>query len=773
MPQDIEPAGSSASADRAIAAARQALLAGNLEEAQKQFSALTGGPSAAEAHKGMGDVLARQGRLAKAEAAYRAALKLRPEWPNALNNLGNILKMKGDKAGAEQHYRRALAIAPELADANNNLGVLLAEKGALNEAADRFREAASAVPPAREARGNLATVLSQLGRIEEALVEFDRVLDSDPRDGKTLVAKARLLRLLDRSADAYELACEALNLTPGDGKAYLEAGLAALAAGKTEAAVRNCRQAVETTPNSAEAHEAVAAALLAYGAPQEAELHFRRALALAPNSAPVLFKLGNLCEQQGRLKEAEESYREAIKAAPTAIPARNSLGSLLLHRGKPADALSEFEKAGEIEPQNASCHSNRAAALSDLNRYDEALAACELALQLNPNLAEAYVNLGATKQTLGDLEMARAAFERALQLNPDLVQAIFSLTNIEPGAVGDSAASSIEKLLESDRLPNLARTQLHFALARIHERNQNFAAAFDAASKANAVEARRPPYDPVAFERFVAGLKQTFTTEFFEKRRDYGSPGEQPIFIVGMPRSGTTLVEQVLATHPQVFGGGELSILGDLAGDLNRWGRATKPFPHGVAELTEPEVLRLAGAYRRHTRAIAGATRIVTDKMPSNVFYLGLAALLFPSAKIVFCRRNPADVFISSYFMMFRHPLPYGGSQQAFAHFYKCQEATMAHWRQVLPIQVHEVQYESFVSNQEAETRRLLEHCGLEWDSRCLEFHLTRRPIRTGSDIQVRRPLNTKSIGRSAPYAEFLGELNHSSPATAAPKRLS
>ena len=757
MPQEIETAG--ASNDGAIATAREALMAGNLDEAQKQFSALMNGPAAAEAHKGIGDVLARQGRLAKAEQAYRSALRLRPDWPNAWNNLGNILKMKGDTAGAEQHYRRALAISPRFAEANNNLGVLLAEKGALNEAADRFRDAALASPPVKEARRNLATVLSQLGRPEEALLEFERALESDPGDGQTLVAKARLLRLLDRPDEAYELAREALSLLPGDGKAYLEAGLAALAAGKPEAAAPYCRHAVEITPTSAEAHEAVAAALLAYGAPQEAELHFRRALALAPNSASALFKLGNLCEQQGRLKEAEENYRSAIKAAPNAIPARNSLGSLLLHQGKPADALTEFEKVLEIDPKSASGHSNRGAALGDLNRYEEAVAACELALQLNSNLAEAYVNLGATKQTLGDLEEARAAFERALQLNPDLVQAIFSLTNIEAGAVDNSAADSIERLLESDKLPDLARIQLHFALARIHDRNQNFAAAFEAASKANAIESRRPPYDPVAFDRFVAALKQTFTAEFFEKRRAYGSPGEQPIFIVGMPRSGTTLVEQVLASHPQAFGGGELPILAELAGDLRRWGRVTRPFPPGIAELTEPEVLRLAGAYRRHTRALAGPTRIVTDKMPSNVFYLGLAALLFPSAKIVFCRRNPLDVFVSTYFMMFRHPLPYGGSQQAFAHFYARQEEILAHWRRVLPIPVHEVEYETLVADQETETRRLLEHCGLDWDPRCLEFHLTKRPVRTGSDVQVRRPLSSTSVGRSAPYEEFLGDL--------------
>jgi tetratricopeptide (TPR) repeat protein len=759
MQQEIERPGSVASGQDAVVLARQALQAGKLDEAQQQFIALLNGPSAADAHKGIGDVLAREGRLAKAAEAYHAALRLRPEWPNVLNNLGNILKLQGDKAGAEQHYREALANAPLFSDASNNLGVLLAERGALTEAADRFRDAASAVPPAREAGRNLALVLSQLGRSDDALVEFDLALKADPSDGQTLVAKARLLRLLGRQEEAYELACRALRLLPGDGKAYLEAGQAALAGGKPGVALPYCRHAVEINPLSAEAHQAVGSALLAYGAPQEAELHLRKALALDPAEISALVKLGRLCEQQGRLKEAEEHYRAAIKAAPASVPARNSLGSLLLYQAKPAEALAQFEKACEITPQNAVCHNNRAGALSELSRYDEAVAACETALQLNPCLAEPYVNLGAVKQTLGDLDQAYNAYERALEINPDLVQAIFSLSNIASGPVSDATVSSIEKLLESEKLPKSAKSQLHFALARIYERNRNFAAAFEAAAKANTMESRRAHYEPVVYKRFVTALKDTFATEFFEKRRAFGSPADRPIFIVGMPRSGTTLIEQVLATHPQVFGGGELFTLPELVGDLRRWGRASKPFPPGIAELEEPDVLRIAGAYRRHTRAIAGPTYRVTDKMPSNTFYLGLVALLFPSAKIIHCRRNPLDVFISSYFMMFRNPLPYSGSQRDFAHFYKSQEDVMAHWRRVLPIRIHEVDYENFVGDQEAETKTLLEYCELEWDPRCLDFHLTKRPVRTGSDVQVRRPLHAKSVGRSEPYAEHLKEL--------------
>jgi tetratricopeptide (TPR) repeat protein len=749
-------------ADEPITAARQALEAGRLDEAERRFRLLIDGPMATEAQKGIGDVLFRKGRLAKAADTYRTALKLRPNWPEVENNLGGVYKAQGNTSAAEQQFRRALSINPLLSAAGNNLGVLLAEKGELIEAATRFKDALSLPFPKPEVRQNLARALMQLGRIEEAAAEFVRAMEENPEDPETLLGMARLRRETGRPSEALELARKALQLRPGFAEAYLEMGEAALALDKLEDAVIYCRHAVEVSPNAAKAHEALGSALLNYGALQEAELYLRRALALTPRSAPVLVKLGSLLEQQDRSKDAEKNYRDALEINRDYVPALNCLGNLLLKQRRPQQAVLYFGRVSELCPDDALAHSNLAAALNDLHRHAEAADACRKAIELNHDLAEAHQNLGAIQQTLGQLDEACASYERALELKPNLVQTIFSLANLKTQASSDSMLNNIATLLKSERLSDAARAQLYFALVNIHNTSGNYEAAFQAAIEGNALEMRRQPYEPAKLERLVSELKGTFTSGFFDKRKSYGATSDRPIFIVGVPRSGTTLVEQVLASHPEVFGAGEIAILPNLAGNLKQWARTTREFPRGLLEFEEPDVLRLAGAYRRHTRDLAGPTRRVTDKMTSNIFYLGLIALLFPRAKIIYCRRDPFDLFISNYFMLFRRPMPYSTSQESFAHFYNLQQSIFAHWQAVLPLKIHELKYESFVADQETQTRALLQHCELDWDARCLNFHLTERPILTGSDIQVRQPLYKSSVGRARPYMKYLDVLNAS-----------
>ncbi len=760
MPHSVDttPAGAG-DAESAIRQARQALEAGRFEAAERLFLALTGTSSAADAHKGIGDVLLRQGRLGRAAEAYRAALQLRPGWPEAENNLGNVWKLQGDKEKAEEHYRRALSQNPLLAAAGNNLGVLLAEKGQIDEAVARFRAALLGPSPVREARRNLATALFQLGRIEEARAEFEGALAENPEDPDTLAGMARLLHATGKAEEALRLACEALKQRPGFGAAYLEAGAAALALGDAQTALPYCRQAVETAPNNAEAHEALGCALLALGMPQDGEHHLQRALALAPKLPLALIELGKLYEEQDRLGEAEEKYQAALAADPENALAMTHLGNLAFNRKKPAEALQYFERARKLRPGVAAAQNNLARTLHELGRHQEAAEAFRKAIALNPHRAEPHQNLGAILQTLGRFDEARASFERALELDPDLAQAIYALSSLAPGASREALLPRIERLLAKDKLAEETKAQLYFAKVRLCEHRGDHDAAFAAAVAGNAIEARRESYDAVRFERLAAGIKETFVPEFFARRRSYGSVADSPIFIVGVPRSGTTLIEQVLASHSRVFGGGELPFLPQLADDLPRWGRARRTFPHGLADLHEPEVLRLAGAYRRYTRGLAGASFRVTDKMTSNLFYLGLAALLFPRAKIVYCRRNPFDLFISAYFTQFRTPIPFTTEQKSFAHYYLIQESLLAHWRRVLPLEIHEVEYENFVAGQEAQTRALLQYCGLDWEARCLNFHLTERPIRTSSDTQVRRPLYRSAVGRAAPYRKYLGEL--------------
>jgi tetratricopeptide (TPR) repeat protein len=746
--------------DDAIVHARRTLEAGKLDDAERLFVSLIDSVRAAEAYKGIGDVLLRKGRLDGAAQAYRAALKLRSDWPEVLNNLGNVDKFQGNVQSAEQYYRRALTVNPLLAEPKNNLGVLLAEKGAVEEAVNLFRDATSAAHPARDARRNLATALALLGKVEEALTEFEQALEADPNDADTLVGMASLLRASGQGEPAFEFASRALRLRPGFSDAYLEAGRAAHAMRRIEDALSHCRNAVEASPNSAQAREALGAVLLDFGAPQDAAVHLLRALALKPNSPGCLFLLARAFEEQERLGDAEDNYRAALKALPDNLAVINRLGDLLLKRGKAADGLSQFERACQLQPERPAGYNNIAVALHELGKHQEAADYCHKAISLNPNIPEPYMNLGSIQQTLGQLDDARELYERALELNPDLVPAIFSATNLRNSVPDHEAVTSITSLLDSKNLKEAAKAQLYFALVRINETIRDYGAAFEAARQGNAIQARREVYDFAKFERLIAALEGTFTAGFFKSRESFGARADKPIFIVGMPRSGTTLVEQVLASHHAVFGGGELLILPQLLSDLKKWGQVTDNFPQGVAELTEPAVLRIAGAYRRHTRALAGPGRLVTDKLLSNAFHLGAIALLFPSAKVIYCRRDPMDTFISSYFTLFRHPIPYATDQKSFAHFYRLHERLFAHWRRVLPFKIHEVEYEKFVAAQESQTRVLLAYCGLEWDPRCLEFHRTVRPVRTGSDIQVRQPLYSTSVGHSEPYKEQLKTLH-------------
>ncbi len=759
MQEQIELTPATNVAEERLAIARRALDTGKLDEAAESFRLLLDGPVAAPAHKGMGDVLFRKGRLARAAEEYRLALSLHPDWAEAENNLGNVYRAEGNRDEAEQHYRRALALNPLLSHANNNLGVILAEKGDIREALKSFENALSVERPAPEARRNLGNAFLHLGMAKEAVTEFTRALEANAQDVDALVGMARALRIDGRPAEAFALAQKALEMRPGSADAYLEAGEAALALNKHEDALTYCRQAVEASPANAQAHEALGSALALYGVPQEAEFHLRRSLELLPNSASVCAKLGMILEQQERFKDAEEQYKAALAAQADHVMALNRWANLLLKQKKPAEALAQFERVRQLQPDSALSYSNIATVLHALGRHEESIEACRKAIDLNANLPEAYQNLGAVQQTLGRLQEARASFERALELRPDLVQTLFSLSNLEAGSATEPMIANIHALLKSEKLDNSARSQLHFALVRIYDQRGEHDLAFKAAVDGNNIEMRRQEYQSDALERFSESLRQTFTKEFFKSRPSYGVSSDEPIFIVGMPRSGSTLVEQILASHSQVFGAGELAFIASLTADLRRWGRPSREFPEGIADLKEPEILRMAGAYRRYTRNLAGSAKRVTDKMPSNVFYLGVIALLFPQAKVIYCQRDALDLFISNYFMLFRNPIAYKTTQKSFAHFYNLQEELMAHWRSVLPIQIHQLKYENLVENQNAETRALLRYCGLEWEPKCLEFHLTDRPILTGSDTQVRRPLYNTSVGRAKPYMRYLREL--------------
>jgi tetratricopeptide (TPR) repeat protein len=715
-------------------------------------------PAYPEARKNLGDLQAEQGQFERAAHQYSLAIASDQSFAEAYNNYGNVLKLQGRNQEAVVQYRQAIALKPSLAAAHNNLGGLLAEQGDSDEAEALFRDALSERPAYIEAHRNLARLLVREGRSDEAVAHFERSLD-ELQDPNIAIEMGRLLRQLRRSDEALARLNWAVQKAPDNPRAQRALGDLLRERGDFEQAVIHFRQAVEIEPMSAGAHNDLGLALHRQGARADAITHYQRALELDPSHAEAHANLGSVLERQGKYKEAEGHYRTAIEQKPGYAEAYCSLGSVLLKEERAEDAILALEKAIELRPTAAIAYNNLGNALQDQERYDAAIANYRKALEIDPDLAAAHANLGVIKRIHGHLDAAAKLYRRALKLQEDLIPALRAVTQVKTYRRRDKHVNIMERLLQDEDLDENYRSELCFALAKVNDDLGKYEDAFSYAEQGNTIEAKKSKFNAAIHSRFVDRTIATFSDDFFAQRRSFGSNSELPVFIVGLPRTGTTLVEQVLASHPVVFGAGELRQISELTADLRKKARVSKGYPEGLLELGEPACLRLAGAYLRDLRRLGGDAERVTDKMPFNFARLGFISLLFPKARIIHCRRHPADVFVSGYFLRFKHSIPFTRQQEDFAKYHRNYERVMAHWRQVLPVQMLEIDYEDMVADTEAVSRRLIAHCGLDWDDSCLEFYRNLRPVRTGSTAQVRQPIYQESVGRWHHYEQFLEPL--------------
>jgi tetratricopeptide (TPR) repeat protein len=740
-----------------IEAALSAAAAGRVQEALAALQALSRGPQASRAHKATADILAARRYDAEAAKAYRRAIQLDQGFAEAHNNLANVLWRKSKDAAALDHYARAISLKPDYAGARTNLALVKAEVGALDEAVALIEAIPAGERTAAAWRG-LAMVLRQAGRLDEAHAAIRRALALGENEVESLAAAAGILRAKGEFDDALGMARRAIDAAPVSPVGYIEAAAALSEAGSHEAAVDYARQAVEVAPSDARGYDMLASELSECGEDEEARTFLEHAIKLDPTYLMAHFRLGILLAAAGHYEKAEAAYRQVIAKQPAYAPALINLAGVLVNLGRPAEAEAILREVVAREPDNGIAWSSLSQALDELARHSEAEEAARKGVALAPDAAQTHLNLGIALQVAGDLRGAQAAFRTALDTDPELVPAVFSIVATDP-AGGDDLLDKARALLDRGKLTEDQRSQLYFALANLHDRRGEYGEAFAAATKANLIDRRRSTYDGEQRQEFARSIMAIFDRGFFQRRAAFGSTSAKPIFIVGMPRSGTTLVEQILASHSEVAGGGELAKIPVLASSIAEFVHTERHFPLAALDLDEPATLRMASAYLRTLRERGGAAARVTDKLPSNFFYLGLIALLFPRAAIIACERDPLDVFISGYFVHFRRPIAHTRSQLDFAHFHRIFGDLMEHWQEVLPGRVLTMSYESLVADQAGQTKRLLDHCGLAWEDACLKFHETARPVRTASSTQVRRPLFSASVGRAEPYLAHLDPL--------------
>lgn len=728
--------------------------------------------------------LHQAGRLAQAGAVYRQILQVAPNHPDALYLYGLVAHDMGQNETAAELIGKAIGIHP-ICPFYYSLGNVFHALGRLDEAAGSYRKALQLRPDLVDAHLNLANTLREQGKLDESAGSLRQALSLDPALADAHLNLGNLLRAQGKPEEAIECFHRALALRPDYIEVHNNLGNAFRDQGKLEEAVESFHRVLAIRPECAEVHNNLGGALKEQGKPDEAAGSFHKALLLNPDFAEAHNNLGSVLKEQGKLGEAVESFNKALKLQPDYADAHNNLGITLKEQGKSDEAIACYREALKLRPDMAEAYGNLGSVFKERRNLEPAIACYRQALKLRPDMADMHVGLGGALQMQGQLEEAIESFRKALALKPDCIGAYIGLAWVcrdtgqfdtaktyldqalamepeNPAAwsvlpflrkmtVGDQPwAEAAQRLLERGPKPP-EEMGLCYALGKYNDDTRQYDAAFSCYERANQLERRSAgAFNRDKVRRHVDAIIAAHPIEAV-RRQTGGSDSSRPLFIVGMPRSGTSLTEQILASHPDVFGAGELSFWRQ---QVQKYLSIMPSWQHDVPLLQELST-QYEAELQRHS---ASALRVV-DKMPGNFLYLGLIHAVFPQARILHTRRNPMDTCLSIYFQnLSGHD--YANDLDDLAFFYREYHRLMAHWRAVLPPEVFlDVSYEALVEDQEGWSQRVIEFIGLEWDERCLNFHETERKVGTASNWQVRQKIYKTSKERWRNYEKFVGTL--------------
>ncbi|WP_052408807.1 tetratricopeptide repeat-containing sulfotransferase family protein [Paraburkholderia acidipaludis] len=612
------------------------------------------------------------------------------------------LLRQGQRAEAEACLQQILQTDPAHADALHTSALLRRAGGDAAGAAQLLERAIASRPERAIFHADLGLALQAMRRPQDALAAFSRALALAPASADILIAQANLLRDLGRPAEALDGYAAALRLQSQRADAWAGHG----------------------------------DALHLLGRRDEALASYDRALALQPGLAAAWYNRATLLRGLDRHDEALASLNRTLELAPDFVEALNNRGNLLRHFNRHAEALADYDRALALRPAYAAAHSNRGNVLRELNRLDDARSAYQRAIDAAPGEVMHYRNLASVTRLTRDDPCFMAL-------------ARFALHEAELGAQD--------------------RVYLHFALGdalmEFGERDE----AFDHYLSGNALQRARVQYDEARTLAAFGQMRRTFTPARLDAVRGGGDACDSPVFIVGMPRSGSTLIEQVLSSHPHVYGAGECGFFADALHAQEEQRSRTTPGRGGSSGEWDANDFGALGAdYLRRIRLLGGIDagyRRVVDKSLPNFMNLGLIHLALPNARIIHARREAVDCCLSAFSRLLTM-MPFSFELGELGRYYAAYERLMDHWRAVLPPGVMlEVRYEDMVSDLPREARRMLDHCGLEWDPACLDFHRSDRAVATASSLQVRQPIYASSVRRwrpapahLAPLIEGLGE---------------
>jgi len=486
---------------------------------------------------------------------------------------------------------------------------------------------------------------------------------------------------------------------------------------------------------------------------------FSKAVNLQSDYADALFLQANTRIQLGDIAKAKLGYERVIKLTPSNFEAQNNLGSALQELGDSEVAIAHHKAAIALNPIFELAYLNLAFALVSLERNEEALEIYQNCLQ-HCSSAKLYQNLGITLQQIGRMPDAQQAYLKAIELDPMMGSAYRHLAEITKVGGADSIdiSETVKAAFEVQGMDENSIKHLSFAWAKVNDGQKNYSVAFAAYKQGNDLKRNEHNYIKGNSNKLFSAITSAYSEQFISEASSSGLAEDKPIFILGMPRSGTTLVEQIISSHTDVTGAGELAYMGDKA-KLFKGGAIAfhKRFPKMGADQWQ----QMAQTYLAGLNNYDEGKAHITDKMPHNFLNIGMISKLLPNAKIIHCKRNPVANCLSIYKTYFgaKNSHLYAYNLKELAHYHNLYEDLMAHWRAVLPGRFYEVSYEELTSNQEQESRQLIEYCGLEWQEACLDFHKTDRKVKTASALQVRQPMHNQSVGLWKRYGDALQPL--------------
>lgn len=525
---------------------------------------------------------------------------------------------------------------------------------------------------------------------------------------------------------------------------------------------RKARRAdsIRSVPENVHRILADAAQLYRAGRIEDAAARYERAVSLDPRDANAHNNLGVALVQLRRIDEARVQFERALHLRPDHAHAHHNLGNVLAQAGKIGDAIPHLEYACALNPDLVDTHRSLGAACRKEGRLDEAVRHYRHVLASRPDDAETHNELGTLLKFQGSFDAASTHYGQAIAIKPSYAHPHYNRAEIKTFYPGDPDLAALERLAVKEELSADDAVLIHFALAKALEDCGEFDRAFQHLREANDLKRRQICYDEPGVEQYLRQVATVFDRRLLDRFANEGDASSAPIFVVGMPRSGSTLVEQILSTHPEIFGAGEsIDFTTSLHTALSEKAQAFR-FPECIPGLDGVTLRRIAQAYTTRLRARAGGDLRIVDKTPANFIYVGLIHLIFPNAKIIHTVRNPIDTCLSCYSKLFTEGQQFSYDLAELGRLYCRYAALMAHWRSVLPPgTILDVSYGEVVDDLETQARRLIDHCGLPWDDRCLRFHENHRPVSTASTAQIRRPLFRTSLDRWRRYEPHLAPL--------------